>query len=145
MGNLVAVTLQDAFGRSTTKRFEAQAATVALAQTYTDAFLAALAAVSDLGQVKAIYEVPLVVTTPVAPGANSNIDVGATLHTVLASARGYGLKVPGIKYSLVAADGRVDVADAAILAYLAMFEAAGHWQVSDGEKIVSVNYGELDK
>lgn len=145
MGNLVAVTLVDDFGRTTTKRFEAEAATVANAQTYTDALLTALAAISDLGHVKAVFEVPLTITTPVAAGTASNIDVGATLHTILASAKGYGMKVPGIKYSLVGADGRVDVADAAITTWLALFASASHWNVSDGEHIVSVTYGELDK
>jgi hypothetical protein len=142
---LVSVTLVDSFGRTTTKRFESEAATVANAQTYTDALLTALAAVSDLGQVKAVYEYPLVITTPVAAQANANVDTGATLHTVLASAKGYALKIPGVKLSMIEADGRVDIADEAVIAYVASFLAAGHWNVSDGEHIVSLAGGELDK
>lgn len=145
MTNLVAVTLKDAFGRSTTKRFEAEAATVANAQTYTDALLAALALVSDLGHVKAVFEVPLTITVPVAAVTGANVDVGATLHTTLASAKGYGLKIPSVKLSLIESDGRVDIADTDVVDYVAMFLSSGHWNVSDGEHIVSVVSGELDK
>jgi hypothetical protein len=145
MTNLVAVTLVDAFGRTTTKRFEAEAATVANAQTYTDALLVALANVSDLGHVKAVFEVPLTITVPVAAVTGANVDVGATLHTVLASAKGYGLKIPSVKLSLIESDGRIDIADEDVIAYVASFLAAGHWNVSDGEHIVSVASGELDK
>ena len=141
----LAVTLRDIYGRTTTKRFETTAATVAAAQGALDDLLDSLADVSDLGQIKVLFECPLVVTTPVAAQALSNIDVGATLHCELASAMGYGLKIPAIKAALLNGDGSVKIAETAITTYVANFETGGAFLVSDGELIAALLSGELDK
>ena len=141
----LAVTLRDAYGRTTTKRYETTAATVSAAQGALDDLLDSLADVSDLGQIKALFECPMVVTTPVTPVALSNIDVGATLHCQLVSAMGYGLKVPGIKAILLNADGSVKIGETAITTFVANFEAAGAFLVSDGEVIAALLSGKLDK
>jgi len=145
MANLVAVTLQDSFGRTTTKRYETDASTVTNAQTYTDALLLDLAAISDLGHNKAIFEVPLTITVPVAPVSGANIDVGATLHGVLTDGSGYGQRIPGIKYSLVDVNGHVSPDVQPLLNWAANFESGGHWLVSDGETLDHIQSGELDK
>jgi len=145
MSCLVSLTLIDGYNRTTHKRYGCNANTVADAQTYADALLADLEDVSDLGQAKVEVTFPLTVTVPVAAVAGANIDVGGTLHAELTSGKGYGLKVPGIKDSMVNADGSIAIDDAAIVAFVANFEAGDHFTVSDGETIATVKSGELDK
>lgn len=142
---LISVTLKDVYGRTHTKRFESVSTTVAAAQADVTSILGALAGVSDLGQVKVEMTFVATIATPVAPVALSNVDVGATLHTMLASNKGYALKIPGVKASLLNVDGSVDIANADIVTYVGLFEGAAHFRVSDGEQISSIQYGELDK
>jgi hypothetical protein len=145
MAGLLTFTLIDDYGRTTTKRYGTSVATVALAQTAADALLVDMALVSDLGHVKIDAIFPLAVTVPVAAGSGSNVDVGATLHTILESDKGYALKIPAIKATLLNADGSVDIADAAITDFVANFQTGLTMTVSDGEQIATIRSGELDK
>ena len=142
---LISITLRDIYGRTTTKRFESVSTTVSAAQADATAILGALEDVSDLGQVKVEMTFVATIATPVGPVALSNVDTGATLHTTLVSNKGYALKIPGIKSGMIGPDGRIDIDAEEMVAYVALFEGAAHFRVSDGDQISSVQYGELDK
>jgi len=120
--------------------------TTTLAQMQTDAaeFLTALAAVSDLGCVKG--SISFDVTSPeYAQVADSNIDTGATFSGWIDEGMRKGtMKIPGIKYSLVGADGSVAIAGATAT-FLALFEDADVFNLAHGNQIESWIKGSLDK
>jgi len=120
--------------------------TTTLAQMQTDAaeFLTALAAVSDLGCVKG--SISFDVTSPeYAQVADSNIDTGATFSGWIdAGMRKGTMKIPGIKYSLVGADGSVAITGATAT-FLALFEDADVFNLAHGNQIESWIKGSLDK
>jgi len=108
------------------------------------AFLAALEAVTDLGCVKANIIIPA--TTPEwAETALASVDRGGTFSGwVNEGMKKASLKIPGIKLSLVAADG--SIADAGVTAtFLDEFEDAADFNLSDGEQIESWIRGALDR
>jgi hypothetical protein len=113
-------------------------------QTNVAAFLAALEAVTDLGCVKATILIPA--TSPEwAETALSSVDRGGTFSGwVDEGMKKASLKIPGIKLSLVAADG--SIADAGVTATLLdEFETAADFNLSDGEQIESWIRGTLDR
>lgn len=137
------VQLVDAYGRTTNRRFENDRATIADALTDAGTLITALEAVSLAAVVKHNIERVTAVGHSASEGAN--VDTGATIHTVLADGTGYALKYPAPDPAMINADGSVDLADEAIIAYIAQFKSGGHFTVSDGELIASVRYGELDR
>ena len=145
MGTELHITMDDDHGRTTQRTFGMEEVTT-LAQMQTDAaaLLSALAAVSDLGVVKATISFD--VTSPeYAQVADSNIDTGATFSGWIdAGQRKASLKIPGIKYALVGADG--SVADSGATAtFLNLFEDAAVFNLARGNQIESWIRGSLDK
>ncbi len=145
MGTKLHVTMDDAYGRTTSRVYGMEEETT-LAQMQTDAaaFLTALEAVTDLGCTKATISFD--VTTPEwAEIALASVDRGGTFSGgITAGQKKASLKIPGVKLSLVAADG--SIADAGATAtFIGMFEAAGVFTLSDGETIDSWIRGALDR
>jgi len=139
------LTLDDAYGRTTARTYGMEEVTT-LAQMQTDAaeLLTALEAVTDLGCVKAT--ISFEVTSPeFAETAGGNVDVGATFSGwVTAGQKKASMKIPGIKPALVAADGSVAISGATAT-FLALFESADVYNLSDGEQIDTWIAGSLDR
>lgn len=145
MGTKLSVTFDDAYGRTTSRVYGMETeALLADLQTNAAAFITAVTAVTDLGCVKANIIVP--VTDPTfAETAGANVDVGATASGwVDAGMKKASMKIPGIKASFVAADGSVAIT-AAIATFLALFEDAAKFNLSDGEQIESWIRASLDR
>lgn len=145
MGTKLHVTLDDAYGRTTARVYGMEEETT-LAQMQTDAaeLLAALEAVTDLGCVKAT--ISFEVTSPEWDEvALASVDRGATFSGwIIAGQKKASLKIPGIKLSLVGADG--SVADSGVTAtFLDLFESADVYNLSDGEQVASWIRGALDR
>lgn len=139
----VRITMVDDYGRTLGKGVETLDTVIATAITHVGAYLTALNAVSDAGWSKQDYLAAGVVTQ--APGAGANRDVGATLKVTLDNGKHYPFRIPMPKAAIINADGSVDVADADVLALIALFETAGYLRVSDGNFITAVLSGSLDK
>ena len=135
MGTKLSVTYDDAYGRTTTRVYGMETeALLADLQIAAAAFITAVTAVTDLGCVKATILIP--VTAPTfAETAGANVDVGATASGwVEAGMKKASMKIPGIKAALVDSDGSVTI-DAVVAAFLALFEDAAAFNLSDGEQI----------
>ena len=145
MGTKLSVTMDDAYGRTTTRVYGMEDQT--LLADYLAAvtsFLAALEAVTDLGCVKATLMIPI--SAPEwAETAGANVDTGGTFSGwVEAGAKKASLKIPGIKPALVASDG--SIADSGATAtFLNEFEDAADFNLSDGEQIDTWIRGALDR
>jgi len=145
MGAKLSVTLDDAYGRTTARVYGMETESLlADYQTNAAAFLTALEAVTDLGCVKATILIP--VTSPeFAETAGANVDVGGTASGWIDAGMKKGsMKIPGIKASLVSADGSIDIA-AATATFLALFESAAKFNLSDGEQIDTWIKAALDR
>ena len=144
MSFLIDITLLDDYGRTTTRRYENDRSLLADALTDATAIIAALAAISDAGVVK-VNIIHSTVADAAAATVGANVDTGATLHVTLNNGKGYGLKVPMIKAAKVGTGGSVDILDADIVTFTTLFLTAGHFRMSEGNYIVDVRSGELDK
>lgn len=145
MGTKLHVTYDDAYGRTTSRVYGMEEVTT-LAQMQTDAaaFLAAMEAATDLGCVKA--RISFEVTSPEwAETALASVDRGGTFSGWIdAGQKKASFKIPGVKLSLVAADG--SIADAGVTATLLnLFEDAAKFNLSDGEQIETWIRGSLDR
>lgn len=141
----LSVTMDDAYGRTTTRVYGMEdEALLANLQTSAGAFLTALEAVTDLGCVKANFIIP--VTTPeFAETAGANVDVGGTASGwVEAGMKKASMKIPGVKASLVDSDGSIDITGV-IATFLALFEDAADFNLSDGEQIEAWIRAALDR
>ncbi len=145
MATKLSITLVDSRGRTTKKILGMDDQTL-LADYVTEvtALLAALEPTTDLGLVRAELIIPVTGLTW-SFIADSNKDVGATASgwIDLAEGKKASSKIPGIKMSLVATDGTVAITGV-VATYLAEFEAAGGFTLSDGEKIASWIRATLD-
>lgn len=145
MGTKLHLTLDDDYGRTTHRTYGMEEETT-LAQMQTDAaeLLAALAAVSDLGCVKASISID--VTSPeYAETGGANVDTGATFSGwVDAGMKKASMKIPGIKPASIETDGSVLIAGV-VATFLALFEDADVFNLSDGEQIESWIKGSLDR
>lgn len=138
----IAVKLVDDYGRTTTRMFHTTETVWATMLTTVATFMATLQAVTDLGNQSETGSGTTVDVDAATSGANK--DVGATLHCVLDNGKGYALKIPGVKPSMINVDGTVKTDDAAVIAYVANFKSGGKFTVSEGNMVASVAYGELD-
>lgn len=145
MGTKLHVTLDDAYGRTTHRTYGMEEETT-LAQMQTDAaeLLAALEAVTDLGCVKA--SISFDVTSPeFAETAGANVDTGATASGWITDGMKKGsMKIPGIKAASVESDGSVLIAGG-VATFLALFEDADVFNLSDGEQIDTWIRASLDR
>lgn len=145
MSTKLSVTFDDAYGRTTARVYGMETeALLADLQIAAAAFITAVTAVTDLGCVKANIIIP--VTAPTfAETAGANVDVGATASGwVEAGSKKASLKIPGIKASLVDADGSVPI-ETVVATFLALFEDAGAFNLSDGEQIDTWIRAALDR
>lgn len=145
MGTKLHLTLDDAYGRTTHRVYGMEEVTT-LAQMQTDAaeFLAALENVTDLGCVKA--SISFDVTSPeFAETAGANVDTGGTFSGWIDAGMKKGsMKIPAIKPALVGSDGTIAISGATAI-FLALFEDADVFNLSDGEQIEAWIKGKLDK
>lgn len=145
MGIKLSVTMTDDYGRTTTRVYGMETeALLADLQTNAGAFLTALEAVTDFGVVKANFIIP--VTSPeFAVTAGANVDVGGTASGwVTAGYKKASMKIPGVKAALVGSDGSIAIAGA-VATFLAEFEDAADFNLSDGEQIESWIRAALDR
>ena len=145
MGIKLSVTLDDAYGRTTKRVYGMEdEALLANLQTSAAAFLTALEAVTDLGCVKANFIIP--VTSPEwAETAGANVDVGGTASGWIdAGQKKASMKIPSVKASLVGSDGSIAISGATAT-FLAEFESAADFNLSDGEQIDTWIRATLDK
>jgi hypothetical protein len=138
------VTLRDSFNRQTRKKLETETDVLATAQSAVGALITTLLAVSDLGVDLVTYSFKDTGDAAV-PTAGSNVDTGATIQGRVASGELVAVKIPGIKATMVGANGSVDVTGTEVAAYLDNFETAGAFTVSDGETVTEWVRGELDR
>ncbi len=130
------VAMVDSRGRPTHRTFGMEdQALLADYVTAVGTFLTALAAVTDLGVTSAVLRIP-VAASAFAFTADANKDVGMTAVGYVKDGDGKkaGTKVPGIKMSLVGTDGTVAITGV-VATYLAKFEDADDFNLSDGEQI----------
>jgi hypothetical protein len=143
----LSLSFADAYGRETKRIVEvATEDTRAEMVAAAAAFSTLLEAVTDLRLVRADWIVQAVDTGfAVTPGAN--VDVGGTVSGYLADGNGKkgSLKIPGIKASMVKANGELDLTDEDLAAFLAQFESEGDCYISDGESVDTWIKGVLDK
>lgn len=137
----------DAQGRPTTKSFEGEAATLAQQVTDMTALLADFVAVSDLGTTK--YSASQETASVQAAGVAGNKDEGAILRLSLADGSVASHRIPAPKKDAAGVftyitGGVVDVTNAAIVAYVANFLAAGAFKIQ-GQEVTGVISGYLEK
>jgi hypothetical protein len=141
----LSVTLVDDYGRTTNRTYGmVTQATLAEYIAAADALLAALEAVTDLGCTGA--EIRIVVPSAAfAVTSDANKDVGATAVGYIQDGDGKKAshKWPGVKATLVGADGTIPITSV-VATYLALFEDAADLTISDGEQIESWIKATLD-
>jgi maleate cis-trans isomerase len=136
------ITLQDAYDRRTTKRFEGSFLDFAAAQTALVLLVADIDGLSDAevigysaGQ-KSDYSGSLV--------AGANLDAGITLSVQKTDNEKAVLKVPAPAAAVINADGTVDVTNALVTDYVDNW-ITGTWYISDGDEVDSLLSGKLDR
>lgn len=144
------VTLEDAYGRQSTKRYESEdisgvdlGAELLTFQGFVTTLLAALANLSEADVLA--YNMGTRVTYTDTVDAGANLDEGITLSVrKLDNYKGI-LKVPAPVNSVVNADGTVDITDALVTAYYNHFLVTGGFTLSDGENAQALLSGRLDR
>jgi len=146
----LSVTLEDAYTRKTRKRYETE--DISGADVGAEFIVARAAAVSLVTNLAALSEADILywslqeeVTYTDTPDAGANIDEGITLVASKADNKNGILKVPAPVASVINADGTIDLTDALVTAYVAEFQAGGEFTFSDGEKVIALVSGRLDK
>lgn len=136
------ITLQDAYTRRTTKRFEGDFLDFVTAQTALVLLVADLDALSESQVIayscsqKSDYAGSLV--------AGANNDAGITLSVMKTDNEKAVLKVPAPIASVINADGTVDITAEEVTDYVDNW-ITGTWTISDGEEVDSLLSGKLDK
>jgi len=142
---LVSFEMVDAYQRSARKSWH----TVDTLADETEALAAAAALASDLAGLTELdilsYTVSqrVVYTDTVTAGANRDEGVTLTLRKV----DNYkdDIKVPGPINSIFDTEGKVNLADAAVTAFVSNFLTGGDFVFSDDEQAIALLYGTLDK
>lgn len=135
----------DAYQRPARKTFE----TVDTIADETEALAAAAALATDLANLTMLdilaYTVSrrTVYTDTVDAGANR--DAGVTFTLRKSDNYKDDIKVPGPVLGIFDGDGSVDLADAAVTAFIANFLTGGDFTFSDGEQATSLLSGSLDE
>lgn len=144
MAIVASIGLRDSHGRTTTKRVECEATTLAQALTDVGGLVTTLNAISDLG-IDVVTFTSRDVTLYAAPAAGSNLDTGATFVGTTDDGYRVAHKVPGIDDALADSSGSIDIADVNVAAYLANFLTAGNFRLSRGNYVTAWISGTLDK
>lgn len=136
-------TLIDAYARQGKKGFEGVDTVIADAQTSAAALLVDFNALSTVGVVKETYSTDSLIFQSAQAGAN--LDAGGTIRVRLNNGKLYSFKIPAIDVSVVNVDGSIDVTSALVTDFVANFESAGKYRVSEGNYVVDILGGELDR
>jgi len=136
-------TLVDDYSRQTSKSFENEATTLADAQTFSAALLADILAASQLGSLATVNSEKAITNNAAEAGAN--VDTGCTIRVRLDNGKVYPFKLPAPDPVLINPDGTIDISNTLITDLMAHFQAAGHFTVSEGDVVVSILGGELDR
>jgi hypothetical protein len=140
------ITLEDDHGRTTKRTIGMETeATLAAYTANITAFALALDAITDLALIKAVLAIDVTGDEFVVV-ADANVDIGGKFSGWLDSvpARRASLGLPGIKSSLVDADGSIQ--DAGVTAtYLDLFESAAKFSIAHGFQISTWVKGTLDR
>lgn len=136
-------TLVDAYGRITRKEFESEATTLADAVTWGNALLTDLLAATQLGSLMITHSDKSIANN--AAEAGSNLDAGATIRCRLDNGKVYPFKLPAPDEVLINVDGTIDITNTLVTDLLGNFMTAGHYTVSEGNVIVTILGGELDR
>jgi hypothetical protein len=140
----VTFTLQDAYARRTTRRYTNTRALLADCITDVADLLDTLEALSKCAVVKTEIGIPSTYDTE--PEAGANIDAGGTLHVRLNNGKLYPLHIPAIDANLLNSDGSIKLDNADVTGFAdALGTDAGHWTVSEGNTVDSLESGELDR
>lgn len=144
------VTLQDAYGRTTRKLYKTEdivgvdvGAEYLTAQGFATTLLTAL---SNLSEAEILYyNLGREVTYSDTADPGANVDEGMTALARKTNNKLVVLKVPAPVNAVFNPDGTLDVLDAVVTAYTNHFIATGGFTISDGENIVALVSGRLDK
>jgi hypothetical protein len=137
------VSLIDSLNTQVTKRFECEAATLAIAAVDLNLLITDLEAISELGVVSITYSEKDVAEAS-SPAALSSVDMGATFRVRVADGGIASHKVPGFPIAKVDTNRNIDVTDADVVAYFDNFLDAGAFTLSDGEVITEILSGKYD-
>lgn len=137
------LTMKDSFSRVTSKRFLSNRTALADVQSDLTSFVTLFEAISGAGAIQTDVLVETVVND--TPDAGSNLDAGATLHVRLDNGKLYPLRIPSIDQACVNADGRVDIENADVVAFVNQFMTGGHFRLADNHYVTALEYGELDR
>lgn len=136
-------TFIDAYSRTSTKKAEGTTAVMSEAETEADALLASWMAVTKMGCTKTTFSQERLEDDAFEVGAN--VDAGGTLHVRLDNGKQAVIKIPAIDEDLVNPDGSIDIEAAAITGLVAHYESGGNYRLSEGNHVVALLYGELDR
>lgn len=133
----------DAYARQGKKGYEGVDTVMADAQTSAAALLADFNGLTLLGVVKESFTTDVLVFQSAQAGAN--LDAGATIRTRLNNGKLYSFKIPAPVAAVINSDGSIDVTNALVTDFIANFESAGKYRVSEGNYVVAILGGELDR
>jgi len=139
----VTLVCKDAYQRTCRRSFKFDDLNLAAAQANVALWVPVYQAITELQVVES--RLTESVTYAGAPGANSNIDEGATFRAALDTPNKYAsVQVPGIIAAARAANGVIDMTNASVIAWVAFYES-GLVTASDGETVSTIESGILDK
>jgi len=139
----VGFTLKDAYGRTTRRSFQMDDLNLAAAQVNVALWATAYQDITKLQLVES--RLTEVLTYAGAPQAGANIDEGATFRAALDTPNKYAsVQVPGIIDAARLSQGVIDMDETNVVAWKA-FYSSGLITASDGETVVAIESGMLDK
>jgi hypothetical protein len=140
----VTFTLQDKYARRTTRRYTNTRALLADCQTDLATMIGMLETLSGCAVVKAEIGIPSTYDTE--PDSGANIDAGATLHVRLNNGKLYPMHIPAITSTYLNSDGSVKIDNSDVTDFTGAFATSGgHWTISEGNTVASLESGELDR
>lgn len=143
--------MQDNFGRRTRKTYQTENfGGVDAGADFLSAIAAAQALQVDLSALTELevlsFQIRYSELVTDAVTGSANVDEGATLVVSKTnSPNRANIKVPGPIQGVRNGDGTIDVTAAAITDFIANFQSAGDFLISDGEVVDAVISGRLDK
>lgn len=139
----VTLICKDAYQRSTRRSFKFDDANLAAAQVNVGLWVTAYQAVTKLQVVES--RLTEVVTYAGSPEATANVDEGATFRAALDTPNKYAsVNIVGVIDAARGPNGVIDMTNADIVAWAAFYES-GLVTASDGETVVAIESGILDK
>lgn len=138
----VGYTLEDAYGRNTSKKYLVEAVDVAAARTAASDMAADLAQLTEAQILW--YTVAEKITYSDTVDAGANKDEGVTFVVRKTDNEKATIKVPAPINAIFNTDGTVDLTNSAVSSFMANF-LSGVFLVSDGEVVDSLLSGRLDE